>query len=40
MMIQVIQAAADQRETLGGEIAHRRGKIQFTVEPGFNGVPI
>src|ERR1043166_5217549 len=33
-VIQIIQAAANQRKSLTGKIDHRRGKIEFGVQPG------
>jgi hypothetical protein len=31
-----VQAAAQQGETGGGEIAHRRGVVDLSVEPGLD----
>lgn len=36
--IQIIEAAADQREALRGKILNVRREIDFTVEPGLDGV--
>jgi hypothetical protein len=36
----VIEAAADEREPLGGEINDRRREIEFAKKPRFHGVRI
>lgn len=39
-LLEVIDSAADQRETFGGEVFHGNGKIDLAIEPRFNGVGI
>src|SRR5271165_5636080 len=36
--VQIVEAPADQRETLGHEILHRGRKIELTLEPRFDRV--
>ena len=36
--IQIIEPSANERETVGGKVAHNRREIDFTVEPRFDGV--
>lgn len=37
-MIQIIEAAADEREAFIREITDWRSEIEFAIEPGFHGV--
>ena len=37
---QVVEPAAAQRKSLGGEILDRRGEIEAAVEPGLYRVPV
>src|ERR1700730_3319880 len=40
LVIQIIQAAANQRKSLAGKIDNRRGKIELRVQPGFDSMLI
>ncbi len=38
--VEIIEPAADQRESLGRQVDHRRGQVDLAVEPGLDGVLI